>query len=170
MRRLLPPAALAASVGELNGLAGGVLASLVGPGAIAWLYYAGRLARLPVGLVAAAIATVLLPNLARLHAAGDRAAFAGTLDWGLRLCALLALPAATGLFVLADPLASVVYRHGAFGAAALVWLAPAGAVCFEAGPLGGAALLGAAVAGGAVLYAVAVVALGVRPAHLRLGA
>ena len=115
--RLLVPAAFAASVNQINGLVGGILASLLATGSISWLYYADRLMELPVGLVAVALGTVLLPSLSRLHVKEDRAGFAATLDWGFRVGALLGLPAATALFALALPLHATIYRHGAFSAA-----------------------------------------------------
>ena len=114
MGRLLGPAVFAASVNQINGLVGGILASLLTAGCISWLYYADRLMELPVGLVAVALSTVLLPTLSRLHVREDAAGYAATLDWGLRMGILFGLPAATALFVLALPLTATIYRHGAF--------------------------------------------------------
>ena len=114
---LLLPAAFAASVNQINGLIGGILASLLVTGSISWLYYADRLMELPIGLVAVALGTVLLPNLSRLHADADDAGFSATLDWGLRMGVLLGVPASTALFVLAVPLVATIFQHGAFSAA-----------------------------------------------------
>ena len=113
---LFLPAAFAASVNQVNALVGGILASLLATGSISWLYYADRLMELPVGLVAVALGTVLLPNLSRLHADADAAGFSATLDWGLRMGLLLGVPASTALFVLAAPLVGTIYQHGAFSA------------------------------------------------------
>ena len=114
--RLLVPAALASSAGQLNALIDTILASTLMTGSIAWLYYADRLLELPIGLVAVALGTVLLPNLSKL--AGERegsargAAFAAAMDWGLRMGVLLALPAAVALAVLALPLVATIFHHG----------------------------------------------------------
>ena len=116
--RLLVPAAFASSAGQLNALIDTVLASTLMTGSIAWLYYADRLLELPIGLVAVALGTVLLPNLsklaeARAGKAGDQgAAFAAALDWGLRMGVLLALPASVALAVLALPLVATIFHHG----------------------------------------------------------
>ncbi len=119
--RLLAPAVLASSAGQLNALIDAVLASTLMTGSIAWLYYADRLLELPIGLVAVALGTVLLPNLSRLAGAGegraeraqaDGAAFAAAMDWGLRMGVLLALPAAVALAVLALPLVATIFLHG----------------------------------------------------------
>ena len=110
--RLLVPAVLAASAGQVNSLIDAVLASTLATGSIAWLYYADRLLELPVGLVAVALGTVLLPNLSRLAGRGDRSGFRRTVDWGVRMGVLLGLPASAALFVLACPLIATIFHHG----------------------------------------------------------
>ena len=62
------PAALGAGVMQLNLLVDLVLASLLATGSISWLYYADRLAQLPLGLVGIAMGTALLPRLSRIEA------------------------------------------------------------------------------------------------------
>ena len=114
--RLLVPAVLAASVGQVNALIDTVLASTLTTGSIAWLYYADRLLELPIGLVAVALGTVLLPNLSRLASTDDGAAFARTLGWGVRMGVLLGLPASVALFLLAGPLIATIFHHGAMTA------------------------------------------------------
>ena len=110
--RLLAPAALAASAGQVNALLGTVLASLLESGSASWLYYADRLMELPIGIVAIALGTVLLPNLSRLHEAGAAARFSDMLDWGFRIGLLLGVPAAAALAVLAYPLVATIFLHG----------------------------------------------------------
>ncbi len=135
--RLLLPALVASSASQLNTLVDMILASLLTTGSIAWLYYADRLVELPVGVVAVALGTVLLPNLSKLAGRGDQGAFARTLDWGLRLGLLLGLPASVVLAVLAIPLTTIIFHHGemtyvdatmtalalrAFACGALAWM------------------------------------------------
>ena len=62
------PAALGAGVMQINLLVDLVLASLLATGSISWLYYADRLAQLPLGLVGIAMSTTLLPRLSRIEA------------------------------------------------------------------------------------------------------
>jgi putative peptidoglycan lipid II flippase len=111
--RLLMPAVFAASASQINTLIDTILASTLMTGSISWLYYADRLLELPVGLVAVALGTVLLPNLSRLASAGDQAGFARTLEWGVRMGVLLGLPASVALYVLALPLIATLFQHGA---------------------------------------------------------
>ncbi|MAD06580.1 MAG: lipid II flippase MurJ, partial [Gammaproteobacteria bacterium] len=63
-------------------------------------YYADRLLELPVGLVAVALGTVILPHLSSMVARNDQQRFNATLDWGLHLGLMLALPAAVALWLL----------------------------------------------------------------------
>ena len=90
-----------------------MLASTLTTGSISWLYYADRLLELPVGLVAVALGTVLLPSLSRLASNSDDAGFAATLAWGLRMAVFFGLPAAAALWLLALPLVSAIFLHGA---------------------------------------------------------
>jgi putative peptidoglycan lipid II flippase len=57
-----------------------------------------------------------LPSLARTHASGNPAEFSALLDWGLRLTLMLTLPASLALALLAVPLLSTLFQHGAFTA------------------------------------------------------
>jgi putative peptidoglycan lipid II flippase len=114
--RLLVPAVFSASVSQINTLVDTILASTLTTGSISWLYYADRFLELPIGLVAVALGTVLLPNLSRLASARDEAGFAATLEWGLRMGLLLGLPAAVALYVLALPLVASLFYHGAMTA------------------------------------------------------
>ncbi|XOV82198.1 MAG: murein biosynthesis integral membrane protein MurJ [bacterium] len=107
--KLLLPAILAASVGQINALVNTILASTLITGSISWLYYADRLLELPIGLVAVALGTVMLPHLSRLAASADDTHFSATLDWGVNLGLMLSLPAAVALYVLAGPLLATLF-------------------------------------------------------------
>ncbi len=110
---LMLPAMLGASVSQVNLLIDTLLASFLKSGSISWLYYADRLMELPVGLVAVALGTVVLPALSARHAESSPERFSSTLDWGLRCALLLALPAALALTLLAVPLIATLFSHGA---------------------------------------------------------
>jgi putative peptidoglycan lipid II flippase len=113
--RLLVPAVLASSVGQINALVNTMLASMLVTGSISWIYYADRLLELPIGLVAVALGTVLLPHLSRMAADGNTEHFSATLDWGIGLGLMLGLPAAVALYVLAQPLVATLFMS--FGGA-----------------------------------------------------
>lgn len=114
--RLMLPAMLGVSVAQISLLINTIFASFLESGSVSWLYYADRLMEFPAGLLGAALGTILLPSLAKLHADERPQEFSSTLDWGLRLTLMLTLPAALALALLAVPLISTLFQHGAFSA------------------------------------------------------
>jgi putative peptidoglycan lipid II flippase len=85
-------------------------------GTIALLFYARLLMQVPIRVVGQATATAAMPTLSRLFAEGDATGLNRTLLDTLRVAVGVAVLAATGLAVLADPVVRVVYERGAFGA------------------------------------------------------
>jgi putative peptidoglycan lipid II flippase len=106
---LLIPALLAASVTQINALVNTILASTLTSGSIAWLYYADRLLELPIGLVAVALGTVMLPHLSTMVTRGDSESFQATISWGISLGLMLSLPAAVAMYFFAQPLLAVIF-------------------------------------------------------------
>ena len=84
------------------------------PGAVSWLYYADRLYQLPLGFIAVAMGTVLLPEIARCVREGDRRGESEVINRACELALLVTLPAALGLLTLAVPIVSVLFEHGVF--------------------------------------------------------
>jgi putative peptidoglycan lipid II flippase len=110
----MAPAILGVSVAQISLLINTQIASHLGAGSVSWLTYADRLMEFPTAMLGVALGVVLLPQLSRAQAAGDAARFSEMLDWGLRLVVLLALPAAMGLLLFAEPLVAVLYHYGRF--------------------------------------------------------
>ena len=80
------------------------------------LNYAFRLVHLPIGVVGVAVGTIVLAAGARRAAAEDTAGLDDIVRRGLRLNWFLALPAAVGLFVFAEPIVRLIYQRGTFTA------------------------------------------------------
>ena len=114
--RLMGPSVIAASTTQVNVLINSVFASRLGDGPIIWLSVAFRLMQLPLGIFGVALGTVALPLLARMAATGNTEAFRSELARGMRLAFLMTIPASVGLMMLAEPIISVLYQHGRFGA------------------------------------------------------
>ncbi|MBV8910110.1 MAG: murein biosynthesis integral membrane protein MurJ [Gammaproteobacteria bacterium] len=114
--RLMGPSVIAASTTQVNVLVNSVFASELGDGPTFWLTVAFRLMQLPLGVFGVALGTVALPLLARMAAAGNSEAFRSELARGMRLAFLMTIPASVGLMMLAEPIISVLYQHGRFGA------------------------------------------------------
>ena len=107
---LMLQSALAAGAAQINLLINLAIASFFVAGSISWLHYADRLMELPAGLLGAALATVVLPALAKSTA--DKQS--DIIDGALRLVLFLAAPASVGLALFADPLVEVLFKRGAF--------------------------------------------------------
>src|SRR6266699_3322593 len=114
--RLMGPSVIAASTTQLNVLVNSVFASQLGDGPTFWLTVAFRLMQRPLGIFGVALGTVALPLLARMAATGNTEAFRSELARGMRLTFLMTIPSSIGLMVLAEPIISVLYQHGRFGA------------------------------------------------------
>ena len=112
--KLMLPTIFSVSVVQINVFVSMVLASRLETGSVSWLYYSDRLMEFPVGVFGIALATVVLPNLSKKHAAGSSESFSATLDWALRWVALIAIPASLGLYLLAVPLLATIFQHGEF--------------------------------------------------------
>jgi putative peptidoglycan lipid II flippase len=98
------------------------LASSTGEGALSWIRYSTYLIQLPQGLVATAVSFAILPTLTSYVTIGaeeeesKREAFRSTLAQGLKLVAVLIIPATVGLFLLAKPVVALIYGGGLFTA------------------------------------------------------
>ncbi|MBL8412894.1 MAG: murein biosynthesis integral membrane protein MurJ [Propionivibrio sp.] len=114
--RLMAPAVLGVSVAQVSLLINTIFASFLGTGSVSWLYYADRLMEFPAGMLGAALGTILLPSLSKYHAGDKFDDYSRLLDWGLRLTLLLAAPSALALAIIAVPLISTLFHHGAFTA------------------------------------------------------
>ena len=112
--RLMLPALFGVSVTQINLLVDTLLASFLISGSVSWLYYSDRLVEFPLGIFGIALATVILPSLSKSFAADKTEEFSASLDSGLRLVVLLGLPAAAGLFFLAQPMLATLFQYDAF--------------------------------------------------------
>ncbi|WP_116134926.1 murein biosynthesis integral membrane protein MurJ [Tropicimonas sp. IMCC34043] len=114
LARIAGPAMLAGGVVQINLVVGRQVASYF-DGAIQYLNLADRLYQLPLGVVAIAIGVVLLPDLSRRLAAGDATGGRNAFNRATEFALLLTMPAAVALVVIAHPIVSVLFQHGAFG-------------------------------------------------------
>lgn len=105
------------------------LAITTGDNSVTYMAYATTLYQFPLGLIVTALSIATLPTLSRLATAfreaeeanasdaADRLAdYKETLAGGLRLVIALGLPAAAGLFALAQPIIALLLQHGQFTA------------------------------------------------------
>lgn len=107
------PGMVIAGSGHVHMIIASQFASLE-PRGMAWLYFADRLFQLPLGFVASAVGIVLLPRLSRALNQGDEAGMAAAQSEALVFSALLILPATMGLYLLAKPIAAILFQRAAF--------------------------------------------------------
>ena len=114
----LGPAALAVGVLQISFVIDILLASYLEENAVSYLQFANRFYQQPLALIGIALATVLLPHLARALKAGAQAQanqnFQDALSHGLSLAVFSAI----SLVALALPLIDSLFNHGEFTAQA----------------------------------------------------
>jgi putative peptidoglycan lipid II flippase len=114
--QLMAPALLGVSVAQISLLINTQIASHLATGSVSWLSYADRLMEFPTAMLGVALGVVLMPQLAAARASGDAQEYSASLDWGLRIVVLLAVPCAVALLAFAQPLVAVLFNYHAFTA------------------------------------------------------
>ncbi len=114
--RLMGPAILGVSVAQISLIINTIFASFLQSGSVSWMYYADRLMELPSGVLGVALGTILLPSLAKSFTSGNHEEYRRLMDWGLRLCFLLALPCAVALAILSEALTVSLFQYENFSA------------------------------------------------------
>lgn len=114
--RQMGPAILGVSVSQISLIINTIFASFLVSGSVSWMYYADRLMEFPSGVLGVAFGTILLPSLAKSFSSGNQDEYSRMMDWGLRLCFLLALPSTIALGILAKPLTVALFQYGKFSA------------------------------------------------------
>lgn len=127
---MMLPSAYGAAIYQFNVLVITLLASFLPSGSVSYLWYADRVSEFPLGIFAVSVAVATLPTLSDHAADKDIASFKSTMNYSLRLSFLISIPAAVGLFLLAEPITQILFQRGVFTPAMTV--ATAGALKFFA--------------------------------------
>ena len=122
VRRLLVlalPAAITGGITQINLLINTNIASAQA-GAVSSLVYADRIYQLPLGVVGIAVATVLLPELARALRSGNLNEASNLQNRSVEFTLFLTLPAAAALLVMSEPIVRLLFERGEFQASSTV--------------------------------------------------
>jgi putative peptidoglycan lipid II flippase len=92
-------------------------AARLSEGAQSYIYAADRILELPQSLIAVSLGAALLPRFSELSGIGTRGKFLTEANQAVRTLLYLSLPAAVGMYTLADGLTQVLFMRGAFTAA-----------------------------------------------------
>lgn len=112
--RRMAPALVGAGVTQLNVSIDIIIGTLLPAGSVSILYYADRVNQLPLGVIATAAGTALLPAVTRHIALGQEDEANTALNRALESVLMLTLPAAIGLAVAGKPVMDVLFVRGAF--------------------------------------------------------
>ena len=119
MGKVMAPAIFSNSIGQINVVfVNTFLASLLGSGAITYIYYGFRLMQLPIGLFGVAIATASFPMFSSFIAEGKTGEAKETLASSARLSLFVTVPATLGLIALSYKVTDLLFRHGNYSAEA----------------------------------------------------
>ena len=108
------PAAFGGGILQINLLVDTVLASLLGFGSISYLYFADRIAQLPLGIIGIALGTSLLTSLSKANAIKDTNQSSKELVLSLKIGLFFSIPAALVFINFSDLLIKVLFERGEF--------------------------------------------------------
>ena len=116
LAKKIAPTFVGVGAQQINTFLTTVLASLLMPGSISYLFYADRLNQLPLALIGIAMATALLPTLNKAFREDTSHNAQKRLGQAMSVALALGLAAAAGLAMLAYEVITVLFVRGAFTA------------------------------------------------------
>jgi len=114
---LMLPRLLSSCIYQLNNFVDsifGSLATIVGEGGVAVLYFSARLMQFPLGIFSNALSQAILPTMSTQALDNHQEKLKLTLSWGLRASFFVLAPASLGSMVLAQPIVSTLFQGGRF--------------------------------------------------------
>jgi putative peptidoglycan lipid II flippase len=112
--RALGPAVIGSAGIQIAMFADTLIASLLPTGAVSSIYYADRLYQLPVGVIAIAVGTVLLPEMSRKLGTGDESGAFAAQNRAAALTFVLTVPFFVAFLTLPDLILTALFKRGAF--------------------------------------------------------
>ncbi len=109
------PAAFGGGILQLNLLVDTILASLLSFGSISYLYFADRIAQLPLGIIGIALGTTLLTSLSKSNAIKDEKQFSKELIISFKIGLFFSIPATFVFTNFSDLIIKVLFERGEFG-------------------------------------------------------
>jgi len=116
---LMLPRLLSSCIYQLNNFVDsifGSLATIVGEGGVAVLYFSAHLMQFPLGIFSNALSQAILPTMSTQALEENNEKLKQTLSWGLRATFFVLMPSSVALMVLAYPIVSTLFGGGRFDA------------------------------------------------------
>lgn len=115
----LGPATIGSGASQIAMFVDTILAAALPVGAVSAMYYADRLYQLPIGVIAIAVGTVLLPELSRRFAAKDEVGARRAQRRAILWSTVLTAPFVLAFLVIPGWLVEIAFARGAFDAVAV---------------------------------------------------
>ncbi len=115
--RLFLPRVMGTAVYEINVFVDTIFASLsflVGPGAIAAIYYSNRIIAFPIGIIAFSFASALLPQFSSLVAKKDSQKLKDNFSFAMKFIMAVMVPVSLFIAVFSTPIIKVIFQRGEF--------------------------------------------------------
>ncbi len=110
----LGPAVIGSAGTQIALFADTIIGSMLPTGGVSSIYYADRIYQLPVGVIGIAAGTVLLPEMSRLFAAGNRGGALHAQNRTMALSLALTAPFFIAFIMIPDDIMRGIFLHGAF--------------------------------------------------------
>jgi putative peptidoglycan lipid II flippase len=110
----LVPAVIGSAGAQIALFADTIIGSMLPTGGVSSIYYADRIYQLPLGVIGIAAGTVLLPEMSKLFAAGNRSGALHVQNRTMALSLALTAPFSIAFIMIPDDIMRGVFLRGAF--------------------------------------------------------
>jgi putative peptidoglycan lipid II flippase len=108
------PAVLSGGVFQINILVDTILATLVGFGAVSFLYYSDRIIQLPLGIIGVSLGTVLLSSISHPKVVNDNKKISDQLILAIKITLYFSIPSMITLLCFSEFIISSLFERGSF--------------------------------------------------------
>ena len=112
--RMITPAILGIAIYQINILMSTILASMLAPGSISYLYYSDRLIEIVLGVFIVSIGNVIFPEMSKYSAIRDYDKLRGLYAAAIRASLFVAIPACIAMMTVGIPIISTLFMRGQF--------------------------------------------------------
>jgi putative peptidoglycan lipid II flippase len=112
--RSFVPSMIGMGIGQFLALFNVYFASRLAEGTHSYIYFADRILEIPLSLLSVSLGVALLPTLSEHWSKNEKEKMLEASQKHIRILLMLSLPAAVGLFILAEPIVEVIYQRGQF--------------------------------------------------------
>ena len=108
------PAVLSGGIFQINILVDTILATLVGFGAVSFLYYSDRIIQLPLGIIGVSLGTVLLSSISHPKVVNNNKKISDQLIMAIKISLYFAIPSMVTLIFFSEFIISSLFERGSF--------------------------------------------------------